>query len=61
MADFGQDEKPDLNVATEMTKVQAVMPFHRTFVNQWSYDDDTFTQLYASRQQKSSLHVKFQK
>ncbi len=61
MSDYGADENPDLNIATDVTIIDGLMPFDKTNVMQWTYADGVFVQKYASRQGKSNLLVQFQK
>jgi len=61
MSDYGADENADLNVAKEITIIDALMPYENTNVMQWTYTDGVFVQKYASKQGKSNLLVKFQK
>jgi len=60
MSDYGADKNPNLNIATDITKVQKLMPFDKTNVMQWTYAGGKFVQKYASRQGKSNLLVKYE-
>lgn len=59
MSDYGADKNPDLNIATELTKVGRVLPCEKTNVMQWTYPDGILVQKYARRKDASNLHVKF--
>jgi hypothetical protein len=61
MSDYGADENPDLNIATDITIVDGLMPYEKTNVMQWTYEEGLFVQKYASKQGKSNLLVLFQK
>lgn len=60
-SDYGADKNADLNVATESTKTQGLIPYDKTWVSQHSYDDGIFVQRYASRQGHSNVLVKYEK
>lgn len=60
MSDYGADKNPDLNIATDLTKVEKLLPHENTNVMQWTYENGVKVQKYASRQDKSNLLVKFQ-
>lgn len=57
MSDYGADENPDLNIATDLTIIDGLMPYLNTNVMQWTYDDGILVQKYASKQGKSNLLV----
>jgi len=59
MSDYGADKNPDLNIATTLTQIDAVMPNPKTNVMQWTYADGILVQKYARKRDKSNLHVKF--
>lgn len=61
MSDYGADKNPDLNIATEVTIVQGVLPLPKTNVMQWTYPDDIFVQKYAHKKSSSNLLVKFKR
>lgn len=61
MSDYGADKNPDLNLATEITKVQKLMPGDKANVMQWTYADGVLVQKYARRADGSNLLVKFQR
>lgn len=60
MSDYGADKNPDLNLATEITKVQKLMPGDKANVMQWTYANGVLVQKYARRLDASNLHVKLQ-
>lgn len=60
MSDYGADKNADLNIATDTTKVDALMPFDKTFVSQHTYDAGVLVHRYASRNGKSNLLIKFE-
>ncbi len=60
MSDYGADENPDLNIATDVTIIDGLAPLVKVNVMQWTYDNGKFVQKYASRQGRSNLLVKFQ-
>jgi len=59
MSDYGADKNPDLNIATEITKTECVLQNDDANVMQWTYADGHISQKYASRRDKSNLHVRF--
>ncbi|GAH88885.1 unnamed protein product [marine sediment metagenome] len=59
MSDYGADVSPNLELATEVTKVQKFAPWRKTNVMQWTHQDGTFTQKYAHRFSGSNIHIKF--
>lgn len=61
MSNYGADDKADLNVATESTKTQGLIPYDKTWVSQHTYAAGIFVQRYASRQGMSNVLVKYEK
>ena len=59
MSDYGADKNPDLNIATEITKVQKLMPGDKANVMQWTYAGGVLVQKYARKANSSNLLVKF--
>lgn len=60
MSDYGADKNPDLNLATQITKTDKVLPLDKSNVMQWTYPGGVIVQKYANKQNASNLHVKFQ-
>lgn len=60
MSDYGADENADLNIAREITKEKALLPFDNANVMQWTYSGGKYVQKYASKTGKSNLLVKYQ-
>lgn len=59
MSDYGADNIPDLNVATDITIVQGLLPLPKTNVMQWTYDSAISVQKYAHKQSSSNILIKF--
>lgn len=58
MSEYGSDKNPDLNIATDVTLTEGLMPFKKTNVMQWTYEHGVMVQKYASKQGKSNLLTK---
>ena len=60
MSDYGADENPDLNIATQTAIVEKLAPLVKVNVMQWTYTGGVIVQKYASKQGKSNLLVKYE-
>jgi len=60
MSDYGADKKPDLNIATEITKTEKLLPLPKANVMQWTYPSGVMVQKYAHKKSGSNLLVKFE-
>jgi len=61
MGQYGSDDKPDMNVATDLALIDKIMPFDKTYTEQWSYPDNVFVVRLAARQGKSRLLIRIDK
>lgn len=57
MSDMGAEKNPDLNLATEITKVGGFLNLPKTNVMQWGRDDGLINQKYANKSNHSNVHI----
>jgi len=55
MSEYGSDEKPDLNKATNLAYTLGFMPLDRSNVMQWTYPGGKVVRKLANRQDKSNI------
>ena len=57
MSNYGADEFPDLNVATELAYEKSLIPISKVNTMQWSYDSAIAVVKLAHRKTKTNVHV----
>lgn len=59
MSNYGADENPDLNIATDIVFVQGLIPLKKVNVMQWTHPDNISVQKFAHRKTNTNLLILF--